>query len=75
MLQAFFALQFLLLFFAFLLQGSIIGKKIKLFCHRFPLHFSLRHDMICSQIHPPDQKLFIDNAVIQCQNCIQDLPG
>jgi hypothetical protein len=56
-----------------LLLGSIVGKQVKLLtpsrlgCVRF------RKDVICHQIHAPDEQIRVDNTVEQRGRCVHEL--
>ena len=57
---------------AFLLS-SIVGKQVKLLTPSRLGRVRFRKDVICHQIHAPDEQIRVDNAVEQRGRCVHEL--
>ena len=57
---------------AFLLSG-IVGEQVKLLTPSRLGRVRFRNDVICHQIHAPDEQIRVDNAVEQHGRCVHEL--
>ena len=57
---------------AFLLSG-VVGEQVKLLTPSRLGRVRFRNDVICHQIHAPDEQIRVDNAVEQHGRCVHEL--